>query len=317
MKLSEAIKKAGEENKAIGHFNISNLEAFNAIVKTAKKLNVPVIIGVSEGERDFVGIKNSVALVRSIKESSENNSGFEIFLNADHTYSYERCVEAIDAGFDAVIIDCASKTHDENVAITKQVIEYAKNHLLQNGKSGTSQNGNGENREVLVEGELGYIGQSSKVLDKLPEGVNIDPNSLTQAIEAKNFVEETGVDLLAPAVGNVHGVIRGGNPALNIERIKELKEACSGIVGKDGVTRNVPLVLHGASGITDDELHQAILAGISIVHYNTELRVAYKDALVKSLTDNKDEVAPYKYLKSAEDAIAEVVEKKLRIMNGL
>lgn len=294
MKLSEAINKASVENKAIGHFNISNLEAFNAIVKTAKKLNVPVIIGVSEGERDFVGIENSVALVRSARES-----GVEIFLNADHTYSYERCVEAVNAGFDAVIIDCASKSYEENVVITKSVVEYAKNYSTQN------------NREVLVEGELGYIGQSSKVLDKLPEGVNIDPDSLTQADEAKRFAGETGIDLLAPSVGNVHGLIKGGNPALNIQRIKEIKEACN--VGG----HNVPIVLHGASGITDDELHQAILAGISIVHYNTELRVAYKDALVKSLEENKNEVAPYKYLKSAEDAIAEVVEKKLRIMNGL
>lgn len=294
MKLSEVINRASVENKAIGHFNISNLEAFNAIVKTAKKLNVPVIIGVSEGERDFVGIENSVALVRSARES-----GVEIFLNADHTYSYERCVEAINAGFDAVIIDCASKSYEENVAITKSVVEYTKNYSMQN------------NREVLVEGELGYIGQSSKVLDKLPEDVNIDPDSLTQADEAKRFTEETGVDLLAPSVGNVHGLIKGGNPALNIQRIKEIKEACN--VGG----HNVPIVLHGASGITDDELHQAILAGINIVHYNTELRVAYKDALVKSLEENKNEVAPYKYLKSAEDAIAEVVEKKLRIMNGL
>lgn len=280
MKLSEAISRATAEGKAIGHFNISNLETFNAIVKTAKKLKVPVIIGVSEGERDFVGINNVVALVKKEKE--------DIFLNADHTYTYERCVEAIDAGFDSVIIDAASKTIEENIEITKKVVAYAKD------------------KEVLVEGELGYIGQSSKVLEKLPEGVNIDPNSLTQPMDAKTFVESTGIDLLAPSVGNVHGLIKGGNPALNIERIKEIKEAC-----------NIPLVLHGASGITDEELHQAVKSGISIVHYNTELRVAYRQALDASLASNKEEVAPYKYLKSAEAAVAEVVEKKLRIMNGL
>jgi fructose-bisphosphate aldolase class II len=300
MKLSEAINKAIVERKAIGHFNISNLETYNAIIKTAKKLNVPVIIGVSEGERDFVGIGNVVALVSAAKED-----GLEIFLNADHTYSYERCVEVIDAGFDSVIIDYASKSKEESISVTKRVVEYAKNYSSQNG------------REVLVEGELGYIGQSSKVLDKLPEGVNIDPNSLTQADEAKSFAEETGINLLAPAVGNVHGLIKGGNPALNIERIKELKNACDGIIGKDGTVCDVPLVLHGASGITDEELHQAIEAGISIVHYNTELRVAYREALEKALAENKEEVAPYKYLKSAEEAVAEVVEKKLRIMNRL
>jgi fructose-bisphosphate aldolase class II len=283
MKLIDVINKATSEGKAVGHFNISNLEAFNAIVKTAKKLNVPVIIGVSEGERDFVGVKNVVSLVESARKD-----GVEIFLNADHTYSYERSVEVIDAGYDAVIIDYASKGKEESIETTKKVVEYAKS------------------KGVLVEGELGYIGQSSKVLDALPEGVSIDPNSLTQPIEAKDFVDKTGVDLLAPAVGNVHGIIKGGNPALNIERIKEIRQASS-----------VPLVLHGASGITDEELHLAVLAGISIVHYNTELRVAYKDALIKSLEEHKDEVAPYKYLKTAEDAVAEVVEKKLRIMNGL
>ncbi|MEI6042265.1 MAG: class II fructose-bisphosphate aldolase [bacterium] len=306
MKLSEAINKAEKEGKAIGHFNISNLEAFNAIVKTAKKLNVPVIIGVSEGERDFFGIQNAVALVDAVKRSSvSNGGGFEIFLNADHTYSYERSVEAIEAGFDAVIIDYASKDNEESIAVTKKVVEYAKDYSLKTG------------REVLVEGELGYIGQSSKVWDKLPEGVNIAPESLTQPEEAKNFVEATGVNLLAPAVGNVHGVIKGGNPALNIERIREIKEVCT-LIGENGMEgKSIPLVLHGASGITDEELHQAVLAGISIVHYNTELRVAYKEALVKSIAELKDEVAPYKYLKSAEDAVAEVVEKKLRIMNGL
>lgn len=288
MKLIDVINKATSEGKAVGHFNISNLEAFNAIVKTAKKLNVPVIIGVSEGERDFVGIENAVALVKSARNAGPDGGGVEIFLNADHTYSYERSVEAIDAGFDSVIIDCASKTKEESIETTKRVVEYTKD------------------KGVLVEGELGYIGQSSKVLDALPEGVNIDPNSLTQPDEAKDFIEKTAVDLLAPAVGNVHGLIKGGNPALNIERIKEIKEATG-----------VPLVLHGASGITDEELRLAVLAGISIVHYNTELRVAYKDALIKSLAENKDEVAPYKYLKAGEDAIAEVVEKKLRIMNGL
>ncbi len=295
MKLIDVINKATSEGKAVGHFNISNLEAFNAIVKTAKKLNVPVIIGVSEGERDFVGVENAVALVESARKG-----GAEIFLNADHTYSYVRSVEVIDAGYDAVIIDYASKNKEESIEVTKRVVEYAKSK----GPHGAL--GNPGTPPILVEGELGYIGQSSKVLDALPEGVLIDPNSLTQPAEAKDFVEKTGVDLLAPAVGNVHGIIKGGNPALNIERIKEIKQACS-----------VPLVLHGASGITDEELHLAVLAGISVVHYNTELRVAYKDALIKSLEEHKNEVAPYKYLKTAEDAVAEVVEKKLRIMNDL
>ena len=117
MKLIDVIKKATSEGKAVGHFNISNLEAFNAIVKTAKKLNVPVIIGVSEGERDFVGVENAVALVESARKG-----GAEIFLNADHTYSYVRSVEVIDAGYDAVIIDYASKN--------KEILQFIKNYLV-------------------------------------------------------------------------------------------------------------------------------------------------------------------------------------------
>lgn len=288
--LRENIQHAREKGLAIGHFNISNLEALHGIVNAAKKLEVPVIIGVSEGERDFVGVKQAVALVRSIREET----GLPIFLNADHTYSFERVKEAIDAGYDSVIIDNAKLSIDENIKITRQVVEYAKEVLANSG------------REVLVEAELGYIGTSSKVMDALPEGVGIDESSLTSVEDASRFVRETGVDLFAPAVGNVHGMVRGGNPKINIKRIADISASAG-----------VPLVLHGASGIGNDELAEAVSAGISIVHYNTELRVAYRDALKTALAEHPDEVAPYKILASSVDAVEKVVEEKLRIMNKL
>ncbi len=288
--LREHIQNAREKGLAIGHFNISNLEGLHGIVNAAKKLSVPVIIGVSEGERDFVGVKQAVALVRSIREET----GLPIFLNADHTYSFERVKEAVDAGYDSVIIDNAKLPIDENIKITRQVVEYAKEVLARDG------------REVLVEAELGYIGTSSKVMDALPEGVGIDESSLTSVEDASRFVRETGVDLFAPAVGNVHGMVRGGNPKINIKRIADISASAG-----------VPLVLHGASGIGNDELAQAVSAGISIVHYNTELRVAYRDALKASLDTHPDEVAPYKILASSVDAVEKVVEEKLRIMNKL
>ena len=289
--LKECILEARQKKVAVGHFNISNLEALWGIFGAAKELHLPVIIGVSEGERDFVGIKQVVALVKSIRE--EYN--YPIYLNADHTYSYERVVEAIDAGFDAVIFDGAKLSFEENVKLTKRCVEYARAHQRETG------------REVLVEGELGFIGTSSKVLDEIPEGVLLDESSLTDPAKAKEFVELTGVDMLAPAVGNFHGMLRGGvDPKLNIERVGQIAEA----VG-------IPLVLHGGSGNSEDDFKQAIASGIAIVHINTEIRLAWRDALKKFLQDDPEEVAPYKILKPATVAVQDVVTKKLRQFNNL
>ena len=129
---------------------------------------------------------------------------------------------------------------------------------------------------------------------------------MTTKEEAETFVEKTGVDLLAPSVGNIHGMVKGGNPKLNIEKIKEIQEACG-----------VPLVLHGGSGISDENFRDAIQAGISIIHINTEIRVAYKEALEKYLKENPNEIAPYKILKPAVEAIEQVVEQRLRLFNNL
>lgn len=285
--LKECVEEAREKKVAVGHFNISNTEALWGVFRAAQSLNVPVIIGVSEGERDFIGVKQAAALVKSIREEFD----YPIYLNADHTYSFERVKEAIDAGFDSVIFDGAKLPFEENVKIAKQCVEYAKNC----------------GREVLIEGELGFIGTSSKVLDEIPEGVLLDESSLTDPAKAKEFVELTGVDMLAPAVGNFHGMLRGGvDPKLNIERVRAISEST-----------NIPLVLHGGSGNSEDDFKQAIANGVSIVHINTEIRVAYKQGLQIGLTENPDEVAPYKFLKPAVKAVQDVVDKKLHSFNNL
>ena len=285
--LRECVAEAQEKKIVIGHFNISNTEQLWAVFHAAQGLNVPVIIGVSEGERDFIGVRQASALVKSLREEFN----YPIFLNADHTYSFDRVKEAIDAGYDSVIFDGAKLSFEENVKITKQCVEYAR----------------GCGRDVLVEGELGFIGTSSKVLDAIPEGVMLDLKSLTDPAKAKEFAKETGVDMLAPAVGNFHGMLRGGvDPKLNIERIKEIAKS----VG-------IPLVLHGGSGNSEDDFKEAIANGVSIVHINTEIRVAYKQGLQIGLSENPDEVAPYKFLKPAVKAVQDVVEKKLRLFNNL
>jgi fructose-bisphosphate aldolase, class II len=289
--LKEYIQEAKERGIAVGHFNVSNLEGVYAIADAAQALNVPVIVGVSEGERDFTGVKEIAAVVKTLRE--ERNQ--PIFLNADHTYSIDRVKEAVEAGFDAAIFDGAQLGMEENIAKAKGCVDFAKEY-----KKLT-------NRDVIIEGELGYIGTSSKVLTEVPEGAAITEENLTKVEDAVRFVQETGVDMLAPAVGNIHGMFaKGKDPALSIETVRKISEATG-----------VPLVLHGASGNSDADVQAAIKAGVAVVHVNTELRVAYREGLEGALDAKPDEVAPYKYEKVAKEAMQKVVEEKLRIFNFL
>ena len=285
--LKEYILEAREKRIAIGHFNISNIEGFWAVVMASRELDVPVIIGVSEGERDFIGVNEVVALVNTYRE----HSGQPVFLNADHTYSFERVKEAVDVGFDSVIYDGTELNFEQNVIATKKSIEYAKQ----------------KNPNIIFEAEIGFIGKSSKILDSIPDEVKISDEFLTTSIHASDFVKSTGIDMLAPAVGNIHGMLKGGkDPALNIKRIKEIYEAIK-----------IPLVLHGASGNSDNDVLGAIDVGVAVVHVNTELRVAYRTGLMKSIQENPDEIAPYKYLKGARMAMQKVVSEKLKVFNKL
>lgn len=285
--LREYITDADQKGVAIGHFNISNLEALHGIFNAARTLNLPVIIGVSEGEREFTGVAEVAALVKALRETHD----YPIFLNADHTYSFEKVKEVVDAGFDAVIFDGAKLSFEDNIKETKKCVDYVRSC----------------GRDVLIEAELGNLGQSSKILDEIPEGVATDESFLTRPEEAKTFVEQTGVDLLAPAVGTLHGMLRSGvQPRVDIQRIKDIRQA----VG-------IPLVLHGGSGTADEDFVNAVKAGISTVHINTEIRVAYRDALRKSLQDNPDEVAPYKILKPTVLAIEQVVLDRLKLFNDI
>jgi len=279
--LREYLAWAEEERVALGHFNISDSEGFKAVVEAAQTLKVPAIVGISEGEREFLGLKEAVALVKTAREN-----GLPIFLNADHTYSVEKSRTAIDAGVDSIVIDEADKPYEENVRLTKEVVNYAR----------------AKGAGTVIEGELGFIGQSSKVIDKLPE--DVPETTQTDPQEAAKFVQETGVDLFAPSVGNIHGMIKTGNPKLNIERIKSIKKAVT-----------VPLVLHGGSGISDDEFIRAIDAGMRIIHINTELRVAYKEGIEEGIRSG--EIAPYKFLAEGVEQMKKVVYDRLKLFNKL
>lgn len=283
--LKELIFEADKEGKAIGHFNIANLEVFNGVLAASHEAGEPVIIGTSEGEREFIGGSFAVSLVRKAREE-----GQRVFINADHHHSLESFKIACDAGYDTAIIDGAKLSFDENVAMTKAAVAYAREN----------------NPGMLVEGELGYIGTSSKLLDEVPEGAEITDELLTKPEDAKRFVEATGVDMLAPAVGNLHGMLKNApNPRLNIERIKKIREATG-----------IPLVLHGGSGSSDEDFRSAAQAGTSIIHVSTEIRIAYRKALENTLAQSPDELAPYKYLAPAVEAVRELVRARIELFAG-
>src|SRR3989338_2779486 len=285
--LREYIQEAERNKVAIGHFNVANLEMLWGVFQATRDLSasggnalIPIIIGVSEGERDFMGIRQVAGLVKGLREQHN----FPIFLNADHSYSFERVKEAVDAGFDMAIFDGAELSLEENIKITKQCVEYAR----------------ALNSPILIEGELGYIGEGSNLKEKLPEGAGIK----TKPEEAGRFVGETEIDLLAPSVGNIHGIIHDGNPHIDAGLVKEIRKSAG-----------VPLVLHGGSGITDVDFTKAIEAGISVIHISTELRLAYQKALKFSLREAPEELAPYKILKPAMLAVQKTAESRLKLFN--
>lgn len=279
--MKDALTWAEEKKVAIGHFNISDSVQFEAIIEAAQELSVPVMIGVSEGERIWIGVAEVAALV-----AVERAKGTHVFLNADHTHSIEAVREALLAGFDEVLFDGSKLSLEENSKHTKEVVAL----------------GHERNPYAVIEGELGYIGSSSEVR----EGIPVDLQ-MTDPDEAAQFVAETGVDLLAPAVGNIHGMMKDGtDPALDIPRIRAIKDAVS-----------IPLVLHGASGNSDQDIIDAIAAGVRIVHINTEIRAAYREGIETGLEAHPDEVAPYKFMAEGKQAVKEKVLEKLRLFNRL
>ena len=284
--LQEILAEADRQKVAVGHFNISDLVALKAVYSAARELGVPVLVGVSEGERDFIGVQQIAALIRSIREQD----GFPIYLNADHTHSIEKAREAAQAGFDLVVFDNSTLPFEENVANTKQAVTEMKTI----------------HPSILVEGELGFIGSSSSIHDKIPEGMS----PMTTPEQASEFVRRTGVDVLAPAVGTMHGMLKSmvtGETRKHVDpaRIAAIKRA----VG-------MPLTLHGGSGTDDQGFLDAIAAGITIVHINTELRLAWRRGLASALAKKPDEVVPYKVLPDVVESVRQVVDSRLRLFNS-
>lgn len=283
--LHEVLEQARRSGTAVGHFNVSDLVILKAVVSGATELGVPVLIGLSEGEREFIGDRQIAAVVGSLREERD----LPIFLNADHTRSLESAVAAARSGFDIVVFDSAASPFEDNVRRTKEAVEALKEI----------------NPAILVEGELGNIGAGSEIHEEEPDLSRY----LTDPAQARRFVEATGIDLLAPAVGNRHGMVKSmvegkSKKRLDIARIAEISRAA-----------RVPLTLHGGSGTDDGDLRRAIGAGISVIHINTELRVAWRRGLEAGLAKQPHEVVPYKVLPSAVDEVRRVVLSRLSLFN--
>jgi fructose-bisphosphate aldolase, class II len=284
--LRNVLTRLQQQGAALGHFNVADLVLLKAVVAAAAEAGLPVIVGASEGERNFFGTSELAALVKVMREEHD----VPVFLNADHTHSLAKAEEAARAGFDSVVIDFSALPFDKNVSSTKQTVEAIK----------------AINPAIIAEGEIGNIGTGSEI----HETVSNDFQNLSTPEEARQFVDSTGIDVLAPAVGNMHGMLKSmvqgkTKKHLNIERIAQIKKA-SGVF----------LTLHGGSGTDDGDFLRAIAAGINIIHINTELRVAWRRSLEGSLTSQPSEVVPYKILPPVVDSVKQVVSSRLKLFSA-
>ncbi|MFF5993922.1 class II fructose-bisphosphate aldolase [Lysinibacillus sp. KU-BSD001] len=275
--MKEMLIKAKNEKYAVGQFNINNLEFTQAILQAAQAENSPVILGVSEGAGKYMG--GFVAVVHMVKGLIESyNITVPVAIHLDHGSSFEKCKEAIDAGFTSVMIDASHHSFEENVNITKEVVEYAHAH------------------GVSVEAELGTVGGEE---DGVTGGIiYADP------AECKAMVEQTAIDCLAPALGSVHGPYKG-EPKLGFAEMEQI-----------GNETGMPLVLHGGTGIPDEQIQRAISLGTAKINVNTENQIAATKIIRDILNNDQKVYDPRKYLAPAREAIKETVIGKMRVFGS-
>ena len=282
MILKEYFQKAKDEKWAIGHFNFSTADQLKAIVEAAAELKSPVMVATSEGEEKFIGLEQAVALVQSWQDL-----GYPIFLNADHHKTWDSVSPCIDEGYDTVLIDASKLEFEKNIELTKRVVEYARS----------------VDPDMMVEGELGYLRGDSQVQDK----VEITADDYTKPEQARDFVDRTGVDRLAIVFGNIHGIVTEQVEKLDMEHLKKIVATLP----------DTYLVLHGASGLKDEDIKSAIANGITNIHINTEIRVAYHDALEKELAKPDESTTPHKFIQPAFDAAKALVKNKLELFGSV
>jgi len=272
--MKEMMIKGKKEGYAIGQFNLNNLEYTQAVLQAAEEEKSPVILGVSEGAARYMG--GFTAVVSMIKGlMHEYQTTVPVAIHLDHGSSFEKCKEAIDAGFTSVMIDASTKPLAENIEITNTVVEYA--HA----------------RGISVEAELGVVGGEED--DVIADGViYADP------AECKELVDKTDIDCLAPALGSVHGPYKG-EPKLGFEEME--------IISKQS---DLPLVLHGGTGIPTKDIQRAISLGTSKINVNTDNQIQGTKAVRDILAADSEVYDPRKYLGPMREAIKATVIGKMR-----
>jgi fructose-bisphosphate aldolase class II len=280
-----AVQRAHDEHFALGAFNIDNQETLVSIVRAAKKHNAPLLIEITDGEVKAMGLAN----VRDMVTNYRREFGVEIYINLDHSPSVEEAKAGIDAGFEFIHIDISQSNHNatdqEIIDATKEVVEYAK-------KTG-----------AIVESEAHYFAGSSNVHTEVIDYEEVKKTFSTPE-GVRSFVEATGIDTYAVAVGNLHGKYPVPK-ILDLELLQRIRSAV-----------DCNLSLHGGSGTPGHYFEKAVLIGVQKVNINSDMRIAYRSTLEKVLRENPDEVAILKINQEVYDAVQAVVEEKLAHFNS-
>ena len=272
--FKEMLANAKEKKYAIPHFNINNLEWTKYILEECEKCKSPVILGVSEGAAKYMGGFHTIAgMVKGLIKDLEIT--IPVCLHVDHGQSFETCKQAIDAGFTSVMIDASKHELNENIKITKEVVDYA------------------HKKGVSVEAEVGHIGGTEDNITSTETNATLE--------ECIKIYECTKIDALAPALGSVHGFYKG-EPNLDFERMKKINE-----------TLPIPLVLHGGSGIPDEKIKKAIQCGTSKINVNTELQVAWTTGVREFLKEDQHAYDPRKVIGSGEKTMKEKISEKIEL----
>jgi ketose-bisphosphate aldolase len=273
--LDKYFKKALKNKWAVGQFNFSTLDQMKSIIKASWELKSPVILGTSRKEADFFGIEEAAILVKFYQKKKKNS----FFLNLDHAIDLETIKKAIDTGYDMVHFDGSKLDINENIKETVKVLKYAWK------------------KKVLVEGELGIIpGRSG-----LNKGKAQETKKTASVEEIDLYLQKTKVDLLALAIGNVHGIY-GSMPLINFSLLEKIQK------------KRINLVFHGASGVSDNDIRKAINLGVVKINVNTELRILWKDNFRKEA--EKDIFAPYELLEKSDQAVFLKVKEKIKLFKS-
>lgn len=270
----DIMQKAHEGNYAVGAFNINNMEIVQAIVEAADELRSPVIIQVSEGAIKYAGIEYLAAMAKIAAEKAS----VPVALHLDHGTTFDTIIKCIRHGWTSVMFDGSHHPLDENIAHTKEIVKIA--HAA----------------GISVEAELGRLGG-------IEDNISVDEKDarLTSPDEAVRFVEETGVDYLAIAIGTAHGKYKG-EPKLDFDRLTEIKELV-----------NIPLVLHGASGVPEESIKKATRLGINKINIDTDIRLAFTEGIRSVIVGKPEEYDPRKLCGPAKALMKEVVKNKIEM----